>query len=244
MATIRWGIKYTPDKTHDKAFLQEELINDPTYARRGELFLNEPRKTIYFIDENGIIQEINPDFGAFYPGEETVIGTYQLKNKEKILFNSIGGSFNISVPVYESGEDNYFWIINAGLPDFENSIQIVPQLGQTIEGGSVFVLSNTYPSVVFQLVGTDWRIANGYIKRLSGEEIKILYESLGDTNAFTDIEKNKLASMNPEDYLNIVDSVPLTINSPGTIGQIAYDANYQYICVATNSWKRIPLQTW
>jgi len=30
-------------------------------------------------------------------------------------------------------------------------------------------------------------------------------------------------------------------NATGTTGQISYDANYMYICVATNTWKRSPL---
>jgi len=32
--------------------------------------------------------------------------------------------------------------------------------------------------------------------------------------------------------------------SPGVKGQIAYDADYQYTCIADNSWKRSPLSTW
>lgn len=36
-------------------------------------------------------------------------------------------------------------------------------------------------------------------------------------------------------------AVPLTSTSPGTQGQIVSDANFLYVCVAKNSWKRIPL---
>jgi len=38
-------------------------------------------------------------------------------------------------------------------------------------------------------------------------------------------------------------NVPTSSSSVGSIGQIAYDANYVYICVATNTWKRIPAST-
>ena len=37
---------------------------------------------------------------------------------------------------------------------------------------------------------------------------------------------------------------PLTASSAGTLGQIAYDSSYVYICVATNTWKRSNLTTW
>jgi len=39
-------------------------------------------------------------------------------------------------------------------------------------------------------------------------------------------------------------SVPATASSSGRKGDAAFDANYQYLCVATNTWKRTPLTTW
>ena len=38
--------------------------------------------------------------------------------------------------------------------------------------------------------------------------------------------------------------VPVTAVDGGTAGQIAYDADYVYICVATDSWKRANLAAW
>lgn len=39
-------------------------------------------------------------------------------------------------------------------------------------------------------------------------------------------------------------SAPASATSPGTPGQIAYDANYIYLCVETDTWKRASLATW
>ncbi|GAB1371205.1 hypothetical protein MASR1M45_12670 [Candidatus Kapaibacterium sp.] len=39
-------------------------------------------------------------------------------------------------------------------------------------------------------------------------------------------------------------SPPASATASGTAGQIAYDNDYLYICVATNTWKRMPLATW
>jgi hypothetical protein len=39
-------------------------------------------------------------------------------------------------------------------------------------------------------------------------------------------------------------AVPATATSPGTAGQEAYDANFHYICVAANQWRRTALTTW
>lgn len=38
--------------------------------------------------------------------------------------------------------------------------------------------------------------------------------------------------------------VPATATASGTAGQWAFDASYLYICVATNTWKRVGLATW
>lgn len=39
-------------------------------------------------------------------------------------------------------------------------------------------------------------------------------------------------------------NVPATATAVGVKGEIAYDANFVYICVATNTWKRAALATW
>jgi hypothetical protein len=39
-------------------------------------------------------------------------------------------------------------------------------------------------------------------------------------------------------------TVPSTATSTGAKGDIAYDTNYLYVCVATNTWKRVALSTW
>jgi hypothetical protein len=39
-------------------------------------------------------------------------------------------------------------------------------------------------------------------------------------------------------------SAPASATSSGTAGDIRYDANYLYVCVATNTWKRSALATW
>jgi hypothetical protein len=39
-------------------------------------------------------------------------------------------------------------------------------------------------------------------------------------------------------------AVPASAAAPGTAGQEAYDTDFHYVCVATNTWKRTPLTTW
>lgn len=44
--------------------------------------------------------------------------------------------------------------------------------------------------------------------------------------------------------LAIAAKTPLSATAAGSTGQIAWDTNYIYVCVATNTWKRTALTTW
>jgi hypothetical protein len=44
--------------------------------------------------------------------------------------------------------------------------------------------------------------------------------------------------------LQLSTSVPSNSSSNGLAGTVAYDANYLYVCVGTNTWKRTALSTW
>ena len=39
-------------------------------------------------------------------------------------------------------------------------------------------------------------------------------------------------------------AAPATAGAIGRRGEIRYDSNYIYICIATNTWKRSELSTW
>lgn len=38
--------------------------------------------------------------------------------------------------------------------------------------------------------------------------------------------------------------VPASATSAGIQGQIAEDDNFFYVCIATNTWKRVAISTW
>lgn len=44
--------------------------------------------------------------------------------------------------------------------------------------------------------------------------------------------------------LNISGTAPASASATGIAGQTAYDANYYYICTATNTWKRVAIASW
>ena len=44
--------------------------------------------------------------------------------------------------------------------------------------------------------------------------------------------------------LNALNTAPASATATGVLGEIRYDANYMYVCTATNAWKRSALTTW
>ena len=40
------------------------------------------------------------------------------------------------------------------------------------------------------------------------------------------------------------DVIPGSSSAVGVAGTIAYDSNYLYICIATNTWKRVQVDSW
>jgi hypothetical protein len=51
-------------------------------------------------------------------------------------------------------------------------------------------------------------------------------------------------SINFQKSLNIITNVPANSSANGITNTIAYDANYIYVCVANNTWKRTALSSW
>ena len=39
-------------------------------------------------------------------------------------------------------------------------------------------------------------------------------------------------------------SAPSSATANGSPGQIAYDSTHFYVCIANNTWKRVPISTW
>jgi hypothetical protein len=42
----------------------------------------------------------------------------------------------------------------------------------------------------------------------------------------------------------VVSTPPSSASDNGTAGEIAYDSNYIYVCVATDTWLRAPIASW
>ena len=61
---------------------------------------------------------------------------------------------------------------------------------------------------------------------------------------YQDTDSTQWVDANPPLSPALSSDAPTTASSNGTAGDIRYDADYVYICIATNTWKRAALATW
>jgi len=76
----------------------------------------------------------------------------------------------------------------------------------------------------------------------------------GETSSFPSLKRNASevqARLADDSGFTTMDAqhrlqgtAPATATSTGTAGDVRYDADYIYICTATNTWKRVALSTW
>jgi len=74
--THRWGVAVAELPTHDLAYLQNKYDNDNTCAKAGELFLNENKREIYFVEQStGIAYLLGSLLPSTAPATPTSTGT-------------------------------------------------------------------------------------------------------------------------------------------------------------------------
>lgn len=95
MPNIRFGVRYTTDETKDLAYLQLQKDNEVeigSFARPGELFINEPLQKIYYCDSTtNQFVELNPD-----PPELTTADKLSPQETVPVLSTSDGATGNLA----------------------------------------------------------------------------------------------------------------------------------------------------
>jgi len=76
-----------------------------------------------------------------------------------------------------------------------------------------------------------------YLNKATGNGLEVTANILvgGSVAAFGTLAGNSL---------NIAQSTPASASATGITGTIAIDANYIYVCTATDTWKRVAIATW
>jgi hypothetical protein len=65
-----------------------------------------------------------------------------------------------------------------------------------------------------------------------------------ESNSSEGVELNRDGSARFTGRINLGQNTPSSASDTGAAGDIAWDSDYMYLCVATNTWKRINLHNW
>lgn len=179
-----------------------------------------------------------PDTIVYTTGNQNISGNKTFVNNIEVqgtgIFNAVnlsnisefqfsGTDINlINTNVYSSGGGNIFVSGNPVLTGLNfNSNNIVFTTGnQTISGIKTFV-NNLISSGTGQFNSLNLNQVDNLL--ISGVRLNLVNSNIVLTNPT---------------------GVPSTITSSGTKGTIVWENEYLYICVNTNSWKRIQLSNW
>jgi hypothetical protein len=83
-----------------------------------------------------------------------------------------------------------------------------------------------------------------YVKVDNGYELEELHDVLVTARTTGDFIRWSGVTSRWENSKSVMTTVPASATAAGTAGQVAADASYLYVCVATNTWKRVALTTW
>jgi len=139
------------------------------------------------------------------------------------VFNSAGTGASDSYYIYSNGlsffkqlSTNFITAVKAVITATDTSVFNV----QNTTGTSVFTVDTQNQVVTGSAVSTS-ATANTIVKR--------------DANGAITSSQYRLSALN---------TAPASATATGTTGEIRIDANYIYVCTATNTWKRVTLSTW
>lgn len=129
---------------------------------------------------------------------------------------------------------------SAGLHNQINTTASTPSMLLSGTGYSGGTSTTTKPTLLIEPTGTT---STGW--STSGTKLGVNAES-GFTGRYLDIQLAGVSKFNVQaDKINMSTSkTPSSASDTGTIGDICWDANYIYVCVGTNTWKRTAITTW
>lgn len=95
--------------------------------------------------------------------------------------------------------------------------------------------------------GTNIRLRSSaeeiYLEALSDGAVSIYYDNV--SKLATTSTGIAVTGVTDTDQLRVTTpTVPASATASGTAGDIAWDADYIYVCTATNTWKRVAISTW
>jgi hypothetical protein len=128
-----------------------------------------------------------------------------------------------------------------------NVILNLERAGTGSFGDIVFAVGGINSAAIINSPGRSIRIPNGGDYGWSSDNSATGVSDTGLVRSAASVVKVTNGSTGDGTLLaqhRLAGTAPATASSSGTAGDIRYDADYIYVCTATNTWKRAALATW
>lgn len=182
--------------------------------------------------------------GSANAGTET---TYNWNfNNNGVIYGPGDSGLTTFTKIYANSNDNSGENLRIGDDAWIGDVNVANNIG--IKG----IQNPTDGGIVFGSGRTESISAvEGALNITSGGNMR-LEASGGDINFYMDgsiyigasQQENRLVTESDLENKVRKAPVPETAGDTGDVGQVSWDANYFYVCVAQNTWKRVAISTW
>lgn len=165
------------------------------------------------------------------------------------LAAQIADAARLTIATYPSDLATYNLVLDRVVRQLTLLHDLVGVVGRAIAGGDIIVRRGTVgdpsihidgdPDTGMWSPGADalaWSVGGVQGMRLTADRRLGLGDNNNTPTGVLDVADNKLRVRTAQ--------TPATTGAAGNQGEIAWDANYLYVCTATNTWKRVAIATW
>ena len=113
--------------------------------------------------------------------------------------------------------------------------------------GTITINTNTdYKIRIQDPENTNWNIvtAGNFLIGEEGQSYRFMIEDSTGYVGIGTISPTEKLDINSDAIRIRTSSAPASATATGAVGEIRWDANYIYVCTATNTWKRTAISTW
>ena len=193
-------------------------------VRRGDIYFEDDRVGMpTYIDFGLDTITLRPSGSAILYAESTKVGINTLVPDYTL---DVAGDMGVDQYIYHNGDANTY----IGFPSV-NKINLVANGHSFLKYDGDILINNANRDRDTKIMAD-----NGNV---------VLHVDAGDNTV-------GIGTTSPTCALDIAStsirvrnsSTPSSASDTGAQGEIRWDANYLYVCVATNTWKRIAIDTW
>ena len=173
-------------------------------------------------------------YGATFPDAPVKLFADVNSYAQMVLQNINGNSFASTdiVATSDNGSDEMHYI-NMGIASSTYAIDGFDVVSPN--DGYLYVAGDSYLGPVVGNANLNLGSTTGSVRTWVGAGTL--------ANVVTTVSESGL-TVNRGTFVVSANSAPVAANSTGTAGTIAWDGDYVYVCVATDTWKRANLSTW